>query len=161
MTPENGLCSFLPKRNDLRYLRVKKEQSPENADAFVDFPPARKECPNHLPDGRLCARCHGFGGWNLELNAYPKTKEQEDAIRDNLRRCPVTNLPGPDMTNAEFRHHYVHFRASCSNCNGWGWVKKEQGDHVHEWVESRNVGKCLNEYTCKTCGERQTVDSSD
>jgi hypothetical protein len=53
-----------------------------------------------------------------------------------------------------------HFDASCSNCNGWGYVSWADG-HVHEWGNEKNVGHCLHEYTCLTCGTKRVVDSSD
>src|SRR5262245_27893834 len=42
----------------------------KDATSFVGFPPKRK--PTKLfPDlTQKCPKCHGHGGWNLELNAY-------------------------------------------------------------------------------------------
>lgn len=31
----------------------------------------------------------------------------------------------------------------------------------HEWQQTRNLGNCYNEYTCKHCGAVQNIDSSD
>lgn len=76
----------------------------------------------------LCPVCQGYGGWNLELNAYGEGK---------------------------------HFRASCSQCGGWGWVNEADSLCIHVWGEAMNVGRCLNNYACVKCGIVKTVDSSD
>lgn len=144
--------------------------TPDHPDAFIDFPPItfvqylgnkRIEQPT-LPTGKsVCAKCKGHGGWNLELNAYPKTKKDEQRIREQLKEQPFVNMPGHDMTDQEFRHSYVHFKASCDNCNGWGYVDAKQGDHVHEWDRGTKVGNCLTNYKCLSCGVVWQVDSSD
>ncbi len=54
-----------------------------------------------------------------------------------------------------------HFKASCNNCNGWGYVPASQGDHVHEWDAGETVGRCVTRYTCITCKKVSDVDSSD
>lgn len=54
-----------------------------------------------------------------------------------------------------------HFRASCNNCNGWGYVPESQGSHVHEWDRGETVGRCVTRYTCVGCGKVSDVDSSD
>lgn len=53
-----------------------------------------------------------------------------------------------------------HFKASCMDCNGWGFVG-EPVDHPHEWDEGSAVGRCLTNYKCKVCGQLRTIDSSD
>jgi DnaJ-class molecular chaperone len=54
-----------------------------------------------------------------------------------------------------------HFRASCNNCNGWGYVRAEQGDHIHEWDRGEHISRCCTRYTCVGCGKVSDVDSSD
>jgi hypothetical protein len=54
-----------------------------------------------------------------------------------------------------------HFRASCNNCTGWGFVPASQGDHIHEWDRGETVGRCVTRYTCAGCGHVSDVDSSD
>lgn len=54
-----------------------------------------------------------------------------------------------------------HFRASCNNCTGWGYVPATQGGHIHEWDRGETVGRCLTRYTCMGCKEVRDVDSSD
>lgn len=56
-----------------------------------------------------------------------------------------------------------HFKCSCSNCNGWGYVRPEDVDHVHDWdwQNGVNTGHCLTLYTCTGCGKKWEVDSSD
>lgn len=75
-----------------------------------------------------CAQCHGYGKWNLKIDAY-----------------------GPGK----------HFRASCNNCTGWGYVPEAQGNHIHEWDQGKTVGRCVTRYTCVGCKEVKDVDSSD
>lgn len=109
-------------------------------DAHRDFPEKRLR-----PEGQVeCPRCFGWGGWNLTLNAYP----------NSLARHGL-----PDT--AENRHKYVHFRASCAQCSGWGYTSAENARCVHELDGGRTVGRCLTEYTCKKCGKKETWDSSD
>jgi hypothetical protein len=57
----------------------------------------------------------------------------------------------------------------CSNCGAQymfghplGMVKldKNQTPCLHKYI-SRNVGRCLTEYTCTECGDRYQIDSSD
>mgnify|MGYP001614272378 CR=1 FL=1 len=111
---------------------------PHDRDAFLDFPPPAAPGPGKI----TCSKCSGRGGWNLRMNAHPYMMRGR------------TDTP-------ENRHRYLHFKASCDNCNGWGTVPAEQGEHVHVWARHRNVGNCLNVYRCNACGAEQTVDSSD
>lgn len=53
-----------------------------------------------------------------------------------------------------------HFKASCMDCNGWGYTEAP-ADHPHEWDNGKTVGNCLHTYTCKVCGLATTLDSSD
>lgn len=107
-------------------------------DAFLDFP-----VPKPVPKDnyRTCPVCNGRGGWNLRLNAYPLPPHVEDT--------------------PENRHKYVHFRASCYHCNGWGYVHQSVTCDGHNWVYVKNLGKCYNQYKCSKCGAINNVDSSD
>ncbi len=107
---------------------------PTDANAFVDHPmkPQVEGCVE-------CPKCKGHGGWNLRLNAY--------------------SLHGKEDT-PENRHLFAHFRASCNNCWGWGYVEPKNADHVHDW-KPRSIGNCESEWTCATCNEKRIVDSSD
>ena len=84
----------------------------------------------------LCAICHGYGGWNLKLNAY--------TLSDGSKQ---------------------HFNACCSHCNGWGFVKPGENDCApHDWEEvSRPSGHHSGLHTdrCKKCGKHRTYDTSD
>lgn len=121
--------------------------TPESRDAFLDFPPIGSNLatfthyyPNATPV--LCPKCKGHGGWNLRINAYP--------------------LPKDKANIAANRHTHVHFRASCAQCNGWGYVEPGlDATCIHEDGPAVNVGNCLNNYTCTKCGRTHTVDSSD
>lgn len=142
-----------------------------SSDAFVDFPEPLMHLNvpyrGKLPEGQvLCAQCKGHGGWNLRLNAYPRTKDQKEHIQENRALHGLEAL-----SDQEFRHLYEHFRACCSNCNGWGYVDASQGDHIHTWKElSRDecrkkglthFGMCYHVYKCETCAETMATDSSD
>jgi DnaJ-class molecular chaperone len=106
-------------------------------DAFVDWDhkePAygcTKECP----------RCKGFGGWNLQINSY--------------------KMPANTADTPENRHKFVHFRAMCSHCNGWGYVSPNETCPGHEWTFEKNLGRCYNRYRCTVCGAQSDVDSGD
>lgn len=114
--------------------------TPDHPDAFVDFPKKRLRL-DIMPDCDVeCPQCKGYGGWNLALNSYPLH------FRENT---------------AENRHKFSHFRACCSQCNGWGYVNKENSEHIHEWEWESNQGNCLNIYQCTICGKKRLIDSSD
>ena len=110
---------------------------PTDPEAFVDF--TRKEPAYDYT--KECPVCKGHGGWNIELNAYKMPNGYEDT--------------------PENRHLYVHYRASCSHCNGWGYVEESNNCPGHKWVFVRNLGRCYNLYKCAICGEEWEVDSSD
>ena len=82
----------------------------------------------------------GYGGWNLRVNAYP-LHHREDT--------------------AENRHKHSHFKQSCYHCVGWGFVRPEDADHVHDWKHVAVLGNCLNLYECSVCNKKWEVDSSD
>lgn len=107
---------------------------PTDENAFLDWD--KKKIPK---DKKECPQCKGHGGWNLKINAYPLYKKR------NTKKN---------------RHLFSHFRASCDCCNGWGYVEKSL-DHIHKWKKNRNLGNCLNLYTCEICKEDWIIDSSD
>src|SRR5271157_1513750 len=111
---------------------------PSDPEAFVDFPPMPTK-KNWMGDWVVCPKCFGHGGWNLSLNNYPLCGEN----------------------TAENWHKYCHFRASCSQCNGYGWTSRENAACIHEWLFYRNTGRCLNEQKCSKCGTIVEWDSSD
>lgn len=108
---------------------------PHDVGAFDDYP-----LMDVIEDKSVCPKCKGHGGWNLRLNAYPLHEKE--------------NTP-------ENRHRYSHFRASCDNCQGYGYVNNENANHIHKWTFVKNIGNCLNLYECSGCGQNWQVDSSD
>lgn len=118
-------------------MSIHKFMEPTDADAFVDYP-LRAPMPEYGLT-KPCPRCQGHGGWNLCLNSYP--------LHDK-----------PDT--AENRHQFSHFRSSCGNCHGWGYVKESQ-TCVHDWLSDAQVGRCLHRYRCKNCDQTIVIDSSD
>lgn len=107
-----------------------------HAEAFTDFP-EKPECPPHMPDASECPRCQGHGGWNLRLNAYP--------------------LHGLADTPAN-RHRNSHFRASCPQCNGYGWTYDTEC--IHDFVRVGSVAMHQHIDKCQKCGLEQVCDSS-
>jgi hypothetical protein len=108
-------------------------------EALVDYPPADPIAAAEIGMTELCPKCKGYGGWNLRLNAYP-LHQYEDT--------------------PENRHKFSHFTASCDHCVGWGYVRPEDSDHVHEWKRIRSLGNCLHLDECQVCGKQWQVDSS-
>ena len=117
---------------------MQKYLEPTDPGAFVDH-----ERLNPEPSMGYtveCPQCKAHGGWNLKLNEYP--------------------LRGKENT-PENRKLFSHFRASCSQCQGYGYVAPDNADHIHEWVFVKNTGNCLNLHECKICGRKWEIDSSD
>jgi hypothetical protein len=129
---------FLTPEDPDAFLNMTKKDLPE-----IEFPSLAKEgCTAE------CPKCHGFGGWHLRVNAYPKYEGDK--------------LVG-----------YNHFDAHCGQCNGWGYVKPGRDTEcVHDWVEVgakeaselgvAHYGNCYHVYKCgKGCGATCAHDSSD
>jgi hypothetical protein len=77
--------------------------------------------------------------------------------------CPKCNGHGGWILRRDAYGPGRHFRASCDNCWGWGYVKPGSKDAncLHEYQTDRNVGRCLNVWKCRKCGAEREVDSSD
>lgn len=118
---------------------MQKYLEPTDPDAFLDFPGKQEPKPEYGYTEE-CLQCKGYGGWNLKLNSYP-LHHYEDT--------------------PENRHRYSHFRASCTHCQGWGFVKIEDADHVHDWQKVRSLGNCLHLHECSVCKKQWQVDSGD
>lgn len=118
--------------------------TPDSPEAFLDFgrPKFDEEDveTNEQRKIKECPVCRGYGGWNLRTFAYKLPKGMED--------------------NEENRHKHVHFRANCSHCDGWGFVDISENCPGHKWGNRKNIGNCLNVYTCELCGKKWEVDSS-
>lgn len=104
-------------------------------DMIIQLPP-HERFASMAGDYTLCPKCHGYGGWNLRLNAYRgETPDQR------------------------------HFRASCGQCWGWGWVAREGPDAtcVHEYreIEPDQPWRCWHTIQCTKCGRTRSYDSSD
>jgi len=123
----------------MRSEMIKDYMEPDSKDAFVDYPRQSKKLATELGLTAECPQCKGHGGWNLQLNAYP--------------------LHGKPSTKKN-RHLFSHFRAGCTNCQGYGYVAPKDAHHIHKWNYVRNIGNCLNLYECE-CGLKWQVDSSD
>jgi hypothetical protein len=146
MTPEERVAAGL-RYPEERWVYLK----PTDPLAFQGVPMLPQ--PSQRPDGlgsymkdhtALCPQCQGHGYWVLEFNAYRK----------------------PGAPESPAGHHGLcpdHFHAACNQCNGWGWVRPEDAEHVHEWEEVYpQPGNCLHNYRCKLPGCSRTMqqDSS-
>jgi hypothetical protein len=95
----------------------------------------------------------------------------------NQGTCPVCNGTGRVPVSAEqqkYKHVYSGYdeltdTLGCSNCGGQymysrpsGKVRLNQsGEPCKHSYTSKNVGRCLTEYTCSECGDRYQIDSGD
>lgn len=127
--------------NTSEYLTI------DHPDAHVDFPTADEKRQDFVRMWNreplaTCPKCHGRGGWNLQLNQYP--------------------LPVAMDETRENRHMYCHFRASCSQCNGWGFVsEKRDAECIHDAEETaHDSALCLTSYRCRNCSAQWQIDSS-
>ena len=89
--------------------------------------------------------------------------------------CPVCNGSGRKPAgDYRYKHVVAAYDAAtdtlaCTNCGGqymYGSPKgqvplnKDGVPCTHSYT-SRNVGRCLTEYTCEHCGDRYQIDSGD
>lgn len=91
--------------------------------------------------------------------------------------CPVCNGSKRKKITEQNRQHASIFvgydketdTLPCSNCGGqyqWGQPKGEvrlrpDGTPCEHDYESKDVGRCLSESTCKHCGDTYRIDSGD
>lgn len=73
--------------------------------------------------------------------------------------CPSCGGFGKRLIETTFTPAPIEVQ--CVQCNGWGWVNEADTKCLHEFAETKKLGSCLHEYTCKFCGQKRTVDSSD
>jgi len=123
----------------------------------------------------------------LTLRQY-LTPNDKGAFKDIRKRRPTKERPvecplckGHGMWNLELDAYGKgdHFRASCSQCHGWGFVQPGlDATCIHEFEEVGPkefdelkkkfsglgefvYGRCIHNLVCKTCGRRMVTDSSD
>lgn len=89
--------------------------------------------------------------------------------------CPVCNgsgrVPAGDYKYKNVVAGYDHLTDTlrCTNCGGQymfgnpsGKVRANRdGEPCTHSYESKTVGRCLTEYTCRHCGDRYQIDSGD
>lgn len=74
-------------------------------------------------------------------------------------RCDMSG-PSYDTRNKD---GYEKELKSLGSANGWSKTPQivldcEKAGHE---LQGKNIGRCLNEYSCPICGYKYTVDSSD
>jgi len=78
------------------------------------------------------------------------------SMADAIYECPVCEGHGHWRTE-DYAKYGVGIH--CSQCNGWGWVTKEDKDCIHEMEEYKS-SMCQHWYRCKKCGVETYEDSS-
>ena len=93
----------------------------------------------------------------------------------NFGTCPVCNGTGRKAAGEDrYKTMYAGYDKEtdtlpCTNCGGQTMFGRPTGKVplrddgtpcVHKY-SSRNVGRCLTEYTCQFCGSRHEIDSGD
>lgn len=100
-------------------------------------------------------------------------KNTDTGYIDNPVECPKCKGHGGWNLEVNAYGPGKHFRASCGQCNGWGFVDSASTDATCEH-DMREVGSaeckkrgiehwgmCWHVYECKTCGNIKAYDSSD
>lgn len=110
---------------------------------------------------RFLERYTNFDG--IEVQGNPAERFNFKGKPEDWVLCPACHGHGSYNLELNAYGEGQHFRGGCNNCTGWGYVEVGSPDAkcVHKYGSSRNVGKCLTEYTCDLCGNKNVVDSSD
>lgn len=107
-----------------------------DATDFTDIPVQ----PKPGEDAVLCPKCKGHGYWNLKLHAFAP-------------------LPGDPHSRRQ------HFKASCAQCWGWGWVRATSRDAIclHDFVEIKPDQPFRGFHTlkCQVCGKKRSYSTDD
>ena len=103
----------------------------------TNFDGMEKKIPAHR--AYECPKCHGYGGWNLRINAYGPGKHFQAG-------CSQCNGWGfvTDKENAYCIHEYKELNQEA--CNKLG---------------ISHMGSCWHVYECTKCRTTLSVDSSD
>ena len=114
--------------------------TPKSPDAFLDK--VKKEIPTkYYPQlTQECPQCHGYGGWNLKLNAYGEGKH----FQCFCTQCNGWGYVDPFSTDATCIHTTKELtQAEC----------RKRGITHH--------GMCWHVTECIHCGKISAYDSSD
>jgi predicted SprT family Zn-dependent metalloprotease len=90
-----------------------------------------------------CCICHGMTGVYTRTKGSINDKTLATTIAQIQHGYYLAKWEGRNVANKSI----FPFACTCE-CD-------------HEWGNTRNVGHCLNESTCKKCGTTVTLDSSD
>ena len=98
--------------------------------------------------------------------------EKADYMKDYIL-CPKCKGHGGWNLRIDAYGKGKHFRCSCGQCNGWGYVHPDSTSAtcIHDFVgvsedecNRRGIthhGRCWHVYECKHCGQITSHDSSD
>ena len=113
-------------------------------------------------------------GLSLMSNFLPDCTDFTDIpIMEQLKPFLCPKCKGHGLYNITLNAYgpKKHFQGCCSQCNGWGWVEKENAECIHAWQEMSSgecktqgilhYGKCWHQYKCSKCGTLTSTDSSD
>ena len=107
--------------------------------AGTDFTDMDKKKP-HCKDQEACPKCKGYGGWNLQLNAYGQGKH----FRMFCCQCWGHGYVDKDSKDATCIHDFHEISAEEARNKG-----------VHHF------GRCYHVSECSKCGKLISYDSSD
>jgi hypothetical protein len=90
-------------------------------------------------------------------------KKYSNSLGEIVAVCPVCRGYGGWNLKLSSSPTRSHFRQSCFQCNGWGYVFNQQdAECVHVFDEGvRGRYPCSTIYTCTLCNQKREVDSSD
>lgn len=94
---------------------------------------------------------------------YDGEKKQNQHLFEDSVECPECEGYGGWIIKRDASRPGRHFRALCTQCLSWGWVRRGSLNHIciHEWSHTANLGHCFDEWTCVKCGMKKNVDCGD
>lgn len=95
----------------------------------------------------------------LDFNGLQKKVKPKDGYPGRYL-CPVCKGYGGWVLERDAYGKGRHFQASCSQCNGWGWVNKEDKKCIHNYKEIWSTRDCRHGSKCMICGKEIEIDSS-
>lgn len=75
--------------------------------------------------------------------------------------CPKCHGFGKWNILLDFYGPGLHQKCCCDQCDGNGYVSRDDAKCVHEFGRREAVGKSLWNVTCLKCGQKREIDTSD